>query len=267
MTASGGVPKLPPAMTRSAPRPTIFSVSTPSNVATTGSALGLRREVRDVLDLGHDAVARADGEQDLGRGRGQRHDLLRLGRDRDGRALIVGQGGGEGRGRRRRGGRGSGCGGAAVATATLGAADALGLADAAAPVHAPSRSAASAMSASRGRNGDRAGWTRGDASGRVGWSARASEESRDPSLRWVEGGVSAGGPHGPAYLSLEGSSMHRGVGDRTSVPGRGTVTVAGLCRNRTGFATTRRGSGLPASVAQARPERPIERPGRRISRR
>ncbi len=42
----------------------------------------------------------------------------------------------------------------------------------------------------------------------------------------------------PAYLSLEGSSMHRRVGDRTSA--RGRFTVAGLCRIRTGFATTRR---------------------------
>ena len=41
---------------------------------------------------------------------------------------------------------------------------------------------------------------------------------------------------GPAYLSLEGSCMHRAAGDRTSA--RGRFTVAGLCRNRTGFATT-----------------------------
>jgi hypothetical protein len=43
---------------------------------------------------------------------------------------------------------------------------------------------------------------------------------------------------GPAYLSLEGSSTHRGIGDRTSA--RGRFTVAGLCRNLTGFAITRR---------------------------
>ena len=41
-----------------------------------------------------------------------------------------------------------------------------------------------------------------------------------------------------AYLSLEGSSTHRGIGDRTSAQGR--FTVAGLCRNLTGFAITRR---------------------------
>ena len=44
--------------------------------------VGLGRVVLEVLDLGDDAVARAEREQDLGRGRGQRHDLLRLGRDR-----------------------------------------------------------------------------------------------------------------------------------------------------------------------------------------
>ena len=49
---------------------------------------------------------------------------------------------------------------------------------------------------------------------------------------------------GPAYLSLEGSSMHRGVGDRTSA--RGRFTVAGLCRNLTGFATTRRSTDVGA---------------------
>jgi hypothetical protein len=43
---------------------------------------------------------------------------------------------------------------------------------------------------------------------------------------------------GLAYLSLEGSCMHRAIGDRTST--RRRFTVAGLCRNRTGFATTRR---------------------------
>ena len=78
----------------------------------------------------------------------------------------------------------------------------------------------------------------------------------------------AGGAHGPAYLSLEGSSMHREVGDRTSVPGQGAVTVAGLCRNRTGFATTRRWDWMSdRSVAQA-PARPIDDGRRRrISRR
>ena len=34
--------------------------------------------------------------------------------------------------------------------------------------------------------------------------------------------------------------MHRGVGDRTSTTSKAMVTVAGLCRIHTGFATTRR---------------------------
>src|SRR5215212_552486 len=37
LIASGGVPLLPPAMTRSVPNPTIFSTSTPSNRPTTGT--------------------------------------------------------------------------------------------------------------------------------------------------------------------------------------------------------------------------------------
>ena len=95
----------------------------------------------------------------------------------------------------------------------------------------------------------------------------------NPSLRWVEGGASAGGSHGPAYLSLEGSSMHREVGDRTSAPRIGAFTVAGLCRNLTGFATTRRdGLGRPAERSTASfgrrdaPQRPISPDERRLRR-
>jgi len=39
-------------------------------------------------------------------------------------------------------------------------------------------------------------------------------------------------------LSLEGSSIGSGVGDRTSTAGEAVITVAGLCRIHTGFATT-----------------------------
>ena len=42
----------------------------------------------------------------------------------------------------------------------------------------------------------------------------------------------------PAPFSRGFERLHRGAGDRTSVP-EGTVTVAGLCRILTGFATTR----------------------------
>src|SRR6476659_5956125 len=64
--------------------------------------------------------------------------------------------------------------------------------------------------------------------------------ARDPSLRdGRRRGRQPVGCTGPAYLSLEGSSMHRVVGDRTLALG-GAITVAGLCRDLTGFATTRR---------------------------
>ena len=36
-------------------------------------------------------------------------------------------------------------------------------------------------------------------------------------------------------LSLEGSSIHPGVGDRTLAQMARAITVAGLCRNRTGL--------------------------------
>ena len=64
--------------------------------------VGGRRVLGDVLDLADHAVAGADREQDLGGGRRERHDLLRLGRQVDRGALVVGQGEREG-GRRLRG--------------------------------------------------------------------------------------------------------------------------------------------------------------------
>src|SRR6185503_4322610 len=48
----------------------------------------LGRVAGDVLDLGDDAIADAEGEQGLGGGRGERHDLPRLRGDRDRRALV-----------------------------------------------------------------------------------------------------------------------------------------------------------------------------------
>src|SRR5215204_2853703 len=97
------------------------------------------------------------------------------------------------------------------------------------------------MATPRGRErGDTAGFLRE----RCSWSRRGLRYAQDPSLRgWSKEG-SGDGVHGPAYLSLEGSSMHRGVGDRTSA--RGRFTVAGLCRNLTGFATTRRSTDVGA---------------------
>ena len=108
-STSAEVNPAPPAMTRSGSRPTIFSTSTVPKVTTSGSGLRLGRVVARVV-RGDDAVAGADREQGLGHGRGQRDDLLRLGRERDGRALVVGQGHREGRGRGRARGRGRGRG-------------------------------------------------------------------------------------------------------------------------------------------------------------
>ncbi len=136
------------------------------------------------------------------------------------------------------------------ATATLGDAPAL--------LHAPPRTATSDSRTSRMRNDGRGDGDIGE-SLRTGRARSRSIAGPLASGMAKRGGLS-GGVHGPAYLSLEGSSMHREVGDRTSAPWR-AVTVAGLCRNRTGFATTRRGSLVSArSVAQAPPRPPRPRP-------
>ena len=68
--------------------------------------VGLGRVGRDVLDLGHDAVTGAEGEEGLGGGRGERDDGLGLGSELDLGAFVVGEGDREGRRWRRRGGRG-----------------------------------------------------------------------------------------------------------------------------------------------------------------
>ena len=55
----------------------------------------------------------------------------------------------------------------------------------------------------------------------------------------VEGGARFGRSHRSAYPSLEGSSIEP-WGRRPDLRPRRATTVAGLCRIRTGFATTRR---------------------------
>ena len=196
--------------------------------------------------------------EDLGVGRGQGDDLLRFGGELDGGALVVGE-----VRREHRGGRG--CRGRARRpSARRWRPRRSGWpgrrASATRRRRRRRRTGARRVRRTRahGRNGGRGADTRG-ASG--WWKGREGrEESRSPSLRGSKGGAYPVGSHGPAYLSLEGSSMHRGVGDRTSALER-AVTVAGLCRNRTGFATTRRGSGL-------RPERSTATaPGRLVRRR
>ena len=97
--ASAGVKPSPPATTRSAPASTTFSVSTEEKVATSGRADGLRGEVGAVVGR-HDPVAGTEVEQDLGGRRGERDDLLGCGRERDGRAFVIGERDGIGRCRR-----------------------------------------------------------------------------------------------------------------------------------------------------------------------
>ena len=112
--ASGGLKLLPPAITRSVPRATIFSTSTEPNLATSGTARGLGRVGGEVLDLADDAVADAEREQGLGRGGGERRrsssgsagivtavPSSSVSVDREGGAAV----GVGGRGRGRRGGR------------------------------------------------------------------------------------------------------------------------------------------------------------------
>ena len=69
-----------------------------------GQGDGLGGEVAAVIGR-DDPVAGTEVEQDLGRGRGQRDDLLRRGRERDGRAFVVGERDGKGRRGRRAGAR------------------------------------------------------------------------------------------------------------------------------------------------------------------
>ena len=69
-------------------------------------------------------------------------------------------------------------------------------------------------------------------SGCDGWAG-----TNDPSLRGRRRGVRRWIARIACPFSRR-SSNDRRVGDRTSAPG-GAVTVAGLCRNRTGFATVR----------------------------
>ncbi len=102
--------------------------------------------------------------------------------------------------------------------------------DAPAPVQAVRKVARNRSNTAtpRRRAGSGIEWVSGS-----GWPAGGvASDTQDPSLRQSKEG-SGDALHVPAYLSLEGSSMHRGVGDRTSA--RGRFTVAGLCRNHTGL--------------------------------
>ena len=115
--ASAGVKPSPPATTRSAPALDHLLGVDRGEGRDVGQGDGLRREVAAVIGR-DDPVAGTEVEQDLGRGRGERDDLLGRGRERDGRAFVIGERdgigrrrrwAGAGRGRRDRGRAGDGC--------------------------------------------------------------------------------------------------------------------------------------------------------------
>jgi hypothetical protein len=65
-------------------------------------------------------------------------------------------------------------------------------------------------------------------------SSRGGRAENEETPRFWSKQGSDGGSHGTPDLSLEGSSGDGG--SATGLAPRGAVTVAGLCRNRTGFA-------------------------------
>ncbi len=241
VTASGGVPKLPPAMTRSGWSPTIFSVSTPWNVATTGSewasggksatsstlattrspAPSLKRisvaaGVRDTILVGSAASATEVPSSSV-RVAGKA-----------GAGVAVGSGVGAAVGA-----------GVAEATASDGPALAAWLEPEPELVQAPTTTARARSTPKTARGTGRKKGTEGRL--RIGWESEASavagpsRRSRRRGLQPVVCTVL------PTFLSKVRACT---VGRRPDFrPGWGTVTVAGLCRNHTGFATTRRGAG------------------------
>ena len=187
-----------------------------------GGGLRVRGEV---LDLADDAVANAELEQRLGRGGGQGHDLRGLGRDGGGAVLVVGQLDGEqGRGRRRRGGGdGGGSGDGRCGRDRGGGRGCEG------------------GGRCRRAGGDHDGQQEAG-QGEEGAGRACVHGNSDSGLERVRPLASGVRSRGQAVdrtvapdLSLEGSS---GDGrSATGLPPQGAVTVAGLCRNHTGFAT------------------------------
>ena len=252
MAIESGLLKLfPPAITRSAPSPTIFSTSTVPSLTTCADLL---RRGRVVVGVRHPADARpgADGEEDLGGGGRERDDPRRPRRDGDGRPLVVGQGERVGRrepgmgSARRAGGAGIGVAG----TATRGPAEPSrpSARDRPTPGRAwrPRRSRRGWRRRAPGRrtkaggppagSGENHGTSRtGCGSTRVRGQGRTAQGARQRDAR-----VSRSGSCLPAPFSRGFVRLCRGAGDRTSAVRGTAVTVAGLCRNLTGFATTRR---------------------------
>ena len=195
--------------------------------------VGGRRVVGDVLDLADGPVAGADREQDLGGGRRERHDLLRLGWAGRRRSLWssvrVSGNVAAGTGRRARLGRRRG---------------------------APEMvDAVAAGGIDTGRGGRRAG---------AGGEDEPDDDAEDRQAP-VGRGSEAAGPAGRArpLAEIRSRGRRRGhvdaypfsrrfehdpwAGDRTRAVGPGgcaldaATTVAGLCRDLTGFATQRSG--------------------------
>ena len=186
-----------------------------------GGGLRVRGEV---LHLADDAVAHAEREQRLGRGGGQRHDLRGLGRDGGGAVLVVGQ-------LDREEGASVGAAVAAAVGATVaGAADGAGVAGPGVGVATEAAEQAASATASRRPARARKG-REGRAS--TGTPTRGGKQET-PRFGGRSRGQAVDRTVTPD-LSLEGSS---GDGrSATGLPPQGAVTVAGLCRNHTGFAT------------------------------
>jgi hypothetical protein len=184
----------------------------------------LGRVEQDVLALADDAVADTEREQRLGDGRRERHDPPRLGRDDHRGALVVGEGDREGRGLSRRGGGGRGVGRRRDAGRERSGGS-------------EGRCGGRCCGAGAEKEGRREGEQDGERTKTSdhGNSGRAVENQQTPWLRGEARGQAVDRT-GTPDLSLEGSSGDGGSATGLPPP-QGAVTVAGLCRNHTGFAT------------------------------
>ena len=224
--ASGGLKLEPPAITRSAPRPTIFSTSTEPNFATSGTSppRAGRRVKSSTLPTTRSPSPSANS---VSVAAGVRLTIFcGSAVDLDGRALVVGERdreGGDGRRGRRRAGRRDGGHGRRDRRARC-------------------RRRGGGTGAGGDDQRDECDEDRGDGAAATvrggmtcvhGYSGLGKGENRRPLASGKQG--SGGGLHDAPDLSLEGSS---GDGrSATGLPPQGAVTVAGLCRNHTGFAT------------------------------
>ena len=115
------------------------------------------------------------------------------------------------------------------------------------------------MTATNAATGTRRACRRRARAGNTGPLARAGEchvaaTAGCRGRRAARARVSRSGSCLPAPFSRGFVRLCRGAGDRTSAVARTAVTVAGLCRNRTGFATTQRvvtGGGYHTPTASA----------------